>query len=133
MATARDVIISAMKKAGVLASEQDPTAAEAADGLESLNDMAASWDARNVHTGWAALALDGDVILEDRHLEGLKNMLAERICPGYGQDVPREVSKRASDGWQLLCADYMAPENLRVDAGLQYMPSQRRRLWYPLA
>lgn len=133
MATARDVITSALKKAGLLAAGTDPSAEEATDGLESLNDMAASWDARNVHTGWAALALDDDVILEDRHLEGLKFMLAERICSDFGAEVPREVSKRASDGWQLICADYMAPENLRVDAGLQSMPSQRRRYWTPLA
>lgn len=126
MATALEVITAAMRRLGVLPSGQSPSAAEASDALEALNDMGASFDARNVYVGWSAVALTDDVILEDRHIEGLKYMLAKRLAPDYGMDVPAEVEKRATDGWQLICADYMAPENLRVDAGLAVMPSQRR-------
>jgi len=126
MATARDIIISAFKKASLVAQGQSPNASEVADALETLNDMAASWDARDVHTGWSAVTLDDDIVLDARHYEGLKFMLAERILSDYGSEVPREVSRRASDGWQLMCGDFMAPENLRVDVALQSMPSQRR-------
>jgi P22 tail accessory factor len=126
MATARDIIKSAMKKAGLLASQQDPTAAEAEDGLESLNDMGLSWSAQNVHTGWSQIGLDDDIILDDRHVEGLKFMLAERISTDYGAEPLRELSRRAGLGWQLICADYLSPENLRSDRALQFMPSQRR-------
>lgn len=43
MATARKIIKSAMRRAGILTGNENPTAEEAADGLEMLNDMLASW------------------------------------------------------------------------------------------
>lgn len=126
MATALDIITAAMRRLGVLPSGQSPSSNEAADGLEALNDMGASFDARNVYTGWSALTLTDDVILDERHHEGLKHMLAERIAPDYGMDVPRHVAMRALDGWRLIQADFAAPENLRVDIGMVGVPSQRR-------
>jgi hypothetical protein len=43
MTTARNIITSAMRKIGALTKNETPSADEAADGLEMLNDMLASW------------------------------------------------------------------------------------------
>jgi hypothetical protein len=126
MATALDIILGSLRRLGVLGSGQSPTSSETADALEALNDMGASFDARNVYTGWSPLVLTDDVILEDRHHEALKYMLAERLADDYGMDVSANIKKRAYEGWLLICADYMAPENLRVDDGLAVA---HRRHW----
>lgn len=43
MTTARSIIKSAMRKAGILTKTQDPSADEVTDGLNMLNDMLDSW------------------------------------------------------------------------------------------
>jgi hypothetical protein len=43
MTTARGIIKSAMRKAGILTKGEDPSADEASDALEMLNDLLASW------------------------------------------------------------------------------------------
>ncbi len=48
MATARDVIKGALRKLGVLAAGETPSAAELSDGLSSLNDMLDTWSAQNL-------------------------------------------------------------------------------------
>ncbi len=50
IATARDVIKKAMKKIGVLAPGEDPTAAEAVDALDSLNSLLSSWSGDSLIT-----------------------------------------------------------------------------------
>jgi hypothetical protein len=48
MATARRIISRALRLIQVLAAGETPRAAEAADSLEALNDMLASWSASNL-------------------------------------------------------------------------------------
>jgi len=43
MTTPYDIITRAMKDIGALASDENPTADEAQDGLDMLNDMIAQW------------------------------------------------------------------------------------------
>lgn len=43
MTTALAIITKAMQKAGILTKNENPTADEASDALDSLNDMLASW------------------------------------------------------------------------------------------
>ncbi len=125
MATARDIIKAALRRIGVLPAGAEPSDSEAVDALEALNDMGASFNAKNVYTGWSPLGLNDPIFLDERHTEGLKSMLARQLCPDYGIDVSRDIEARANAGWALICADYMAPETLRVDSGLRVMPSQR--------
>jgi hypothetical protein len=43
MATGRILVKKAMQKAGILAWNESPSASEASDGLDALNDLVASW------------------------------------------------------------------------------------------
>ncbi len=48
MTTALDIITSAMRKAGIITKNESPSADEANDGLEMLNDMIESWSNDNL-------------------------------------------------------------------------------------
>jgi hypothetical protein len=48
MTTPYDIITRAMKDIGALAAGENPTADEAQDGLDMLNDMIAQWSNENM-------------------------------------------------------------------------------------
>ena len=126
MATAQEIIEGALRKLGIIAGNEEPSADDAAAGLTSLNDMCNSWAAKDVFSGFSSLtSTDDEFILDDRHHGAAKALLAEYIAPEYGADVPPAVHKQAYDGWLAIRADYRPIETLQVDTGLQAMPSQR--------
>ena len=124
--TVETIVTGAMRNLNLLAAGQDADAAEAAEILTSLNDMMLAMPAKGIHTGWTTLTLTDNFPLEDRHIEGVKWVLAEKIAPTHGVKLSVEQLWLARDGRIALESDYKVHEDLRVDAGLQYMPSQRR-------
>lgn len=125
MATARDIIKTALRYISVVPNGAVPSAVESNDALETLNDMVAGWQSQNIYTGAGTLSLDDDFPLDDRHIGAVKYMLAVRLAPEFGMDAPAKIQSLANSGWQLLFADYNGIEDLRVDVGLARMPSQR--------
>jgi hypothetical protein len=126
MATVSEIVADALRRIHVVPLGSDPTADEADDALTHLNDMIQSWTAEDVHTGIDLLVLADRVPLDDKHIGGLKDLLAVRLAPDYGATAPAHISDRAMKAWQLLCADFKPMESLRIDSGLLSMPSQRR-------
>lgn len=127
MATALDIITGAMRKLGVIPSGQAPSAEEADEALECLNDLCNSWTGKDVHTGFSTLEnVSDDFILDERHHGAVKAILAEALAPNYGATVSSELRKQSYQGWLMIKADYRPIQTLRVDTGLQAMPSQRR-------
>lgn len=128
MATAQDIIKGAMRKLGVLASNEEPSAEDATDGLEALNDMCNAWDGQDIYTGFSTLAaVTDDFVLEERHHGAAKAMLAVYMAPNFGASVSKELAQQAYQGALALKADYRPIETLQVDTALQFMPSQGRR------
>lgn len=125
--TINTIVTDAMRRVNMVAAGQDPDAAEADEALRQLNDLMLSLPAKGVHTGWTELTLSDDFPLEDRHIDGVKWMLAEAIVPANGMSLTREQAQKAAQGWLLLEGDYKILETLRVDGGLASMPSQRFR------
>lgn len=127
MATALDIITGALRHLSLVAANEQPSAEENEHGLAALNDMCNGWKADNIYTGFSTIEdMTDDFILEDEHIGAVKAMLAEWIAADYGAAVPAEVSKRAYMGKMKLKHDYRSLDALRVDAALQFMPSQRR-------
>lgn len=123
--TVQQIVRGALQLLGVLDVGEAIPPSDAADGLAVFNDMVASWASKGVHTA-AASALNDDSPLEERHTKALKNMLAVELAASYGRDIPAKVLADAMEGWQLIAHDYKKLDPLRMDMGLQYMPSQRR-------
>jgi hypothetical protein len=125
MSTVLEIVTNALREAGMLGLSESADAGEAAFGLTQLNYMATAWDAQGIHTGWSDVTLSEDFPLEDRHREGVTYLLAAKIAASKGTALPPEAQAAAHRGWNLLAADYKNLETLRVDDGLQALPSQR--------
>lgn len=125
MTTGLDIVTGALTNLGVHGIGEALDTAEANFALTTLNDMAAAWEAMGVHTGWTAIALTGDFPLEDKHIEGVKWMLAGRLAPSYGKRLDPNALGMIALGWRMLQNDYKKIEPMSIDRALLTMPSQR--------
>jgi hypothetical protein len=211
MATARDIVTRALRRATILGSTETPSGAELKDAVAALNDMMHSWRARScdvLHSDYTAnstvaffvpprpnwvahvevaegrlaktlralnykgdwdadtntptlatgtgtrgdvykvsvagsttldgvtswglndfLVFDGTNWLKGQpasaFIGGLAAMLAVRLAEEYGRGVTPIVARDAEEGWSLLLAQFMVPDQPTFDRGLSMMPSQR--------
>lgn len=124
MATARDIVVGALRLLGVKPAESPISAAEIQDGLESLNDMMAEWEERSIFTGFSALGTaDDPVEVPDSAIGAIKANLAIYIAPEYDKSVSVELAKRAKDGLTSVRASLIEvaaseyPDSLPVGSG----------------
>jgi hypothetical protein len=114
-----------MRNINLLPAGQEADAAEATEALRKLNDMMLALPAKGVHTGWTEKTIAENFPLEDRHIEGVKWMLTAKLAVTSSFVLSAEQRQSIAEGWAALRADYQMPEALRMDSGLQGMPSQR--------
>lgn len=127
MASMRDIVASAALRLRLVGGGETLEAADAADMLQALNDMMGSWEGRGVVINWSGdLTLNDEFPIADKHIAGVKAMLARRFANESGKPVTPQLEKDAIDGWNAIAADYLLPDMLRVDRALAFMPSQRR-------
>lgn len=125
MTTARDIVTSALRQIQVLGARDPVDSDDMTIGLERLNDMLASWAGRGVDTGHYPLDEGQTFPLEERHVRGVKALLAREIAPDFGVGVPEHVAEAAFDGWIALQAEYIVPPDASFDNGLVRVPSRR--------
>ena len=117
MATARDSITRAWQM--ITASEETPTAAQAATGLIVLNDMLHGWAKQGVDLGHITLALTDNHKTHDSWLEGIRYNLALRLAGEYGFPVPPFVAAQASAAFSAFQAHALEfTGDLEVDRAL---------------
>lgn len=126
MSTVLDIVTRAHRVLNLTGANESPSSAAAAKALVLLNAMALGWEADNLHTGWATVALSDDFPLEAKHEEGVTYLLVRRIAGDRGMQVTPVQNATAETGFSRLVADYKSFEGLRVDPGLSRLPSQRR-------
>lgn len=127
MTTLRDIVDGAATRLRLIRAGETLDAADAADFLQALNDLLGSLEGKGLNINWSGdLALAGTFPLGDRHIAGMKAMLAERMAEDLGKPVTALLARDARDGWNALNADYRLPDEMRVDTALGNMPSQRR-------
>ena len=124
MATANDVIKGAMRLLDKVAAGETPTAAEAQDGLQALNQMMHAFALDGIDLGHADLALAGAVNLPASHTKALKYLLAVDLASEYDMDPPAVVAVQAQDGMRLLEAHYAEVPTMDQDRGLSRLPSR---------
>lgn len=133
MATIRDVITRAYRLCGVADPEVPVTAQQATDGLEALNSMLSSWEARGAYVGHDTdYTLNSEFEtgeLPDRYREPVTWLLAEVLAEEYGRPLTPTKAKKVKDSWDTIQANYMRPAKLTMDKGLERMPSQRWGYW----
>jgi hypothetical protein len=127
MAGMISVIQNALLRIGVVASGQTPNASDAKDTLHVANGLLAELAAKNIYTGASELGLQDEFPLEYKHQFGFESYLARNVAPLFQTTASPDVVRQSKVFEQLIAADYMASERLRVPIELQMMPSQRRR------
>ena len=126
MTTANDIVTGALKRLRVIASDETPNAADAADGLAALNDMMHALDMEGVVINWASLASSGTFPLGARHEQGVKAMLAVRLAEDHGKPIGNRLGQDAVTGKMALQNDFSIIQDIKADPALLNMPSQRR-------
>jgi hypothetical protein len=129
MTTYRDLITSSLRSIGVLHSGETPSAEEANDSLDALNEMLNAWIYEGVnleHT--TATSLNSTVPYPDDHLGPIRWNLCVRLAPEFGIAVTAEIAALAQQGFNQLQRAYADPLNLDLDPALNaiYDPNQYR-------
>lgn len=113
MATAADIINRAFSYIGVRASETPLEAAEIQDGLDSLNDLLAAWDATGTLKGGAPVLSTTDTLNIPRYAEGaLKYALAAMLAGEYQVALSPAI---VASGQMMMNEMVKASMNLKVE------------------
>lgn len=123
MATMFDIVTSALRKIGVVAADEPPTADQLANGLDALNNMMHGWKLRGVDILHTDLAAGATFPLADAFREGTIYLLASRLGPDY--EVPPMFD--ADDWFRGIQAAYLVIEPSAMPTGLLGMPSEYGR------
>jgi hypothetical protein len=125
MATANDVVKSALRLLGVIGAAEAPSADMAQDGLEALNDLMHAFAANGIDWTHQTLALADPVQLDAKHIRGLKYLLAQALAPEYERTLSPEAQLLADQGYRALQADFSSEDEAEIDSALLFMPSRR--------
>lgn len=123
MITARDTVLRALKKIGVAAEDEEPTAYQIAEGLDALNDMLAGLRPFGVDIGHSELTTDSPFPLGREFHEGIVHMLAARLSATYA--LPLGFS--ADEFLRNMQAAYMQIEEVEMPGALLRTDLDRRR------
>lgn len=109
MATATDpptvgkIVSDALMMLGVRVGESPITAAEAVDGLFTLNDMLAEWSVDGIDIGYEALDETTDVVnVIPGGVAAIKPNLAIYMAPEYGRVVTEALFRRAKSAKRAI-------------------------------
>lgn len=103
MATNSDYITRALKKIGVLAESESPSAEQGSDALVVMNDMFAVWESEGIDVGWKPSASTTDTI--DFHpavREAVVTNLAARLCADYAREPSAVLATLAVRTYEKL-------------------------------
>ena len=119
MATASEIVNRAYRRLNVLRPNATPSAAQADYGLNAFNEMLDSWAGEGVD-------VTDDLPIAAKYERGVVALLAQRLAPDFGLQLPPQIEREAREGWRTLQAGYITAPTADFDDTLQYLPSQRR-------
>lgn len=96
MATANDIIVRALTRIGIRASETSLQADEIQDGIDLLNDMLIGWEEAGYNLGFSPVAGASDEVRIPRGAKGaVIDHLALRMAPEYSRPVSQALAGSA--------------------------------------
>lgn len=118
-ATAQDVITAALKRLNLISEVETPSAAQAADGLVSLNEMMHGFSRKGIAYAHSDLALADTVNMPDDLIDDLKWMLARTLADqGYGVALTPQQLGMTMMAKRALQAAYFVRRASPVDPAL---------------
>lgn len=129
MASARDVIKRAMRRIGVIAAGEDPSAEEAADALRELNGMMTNFPREGIDYAHSWLSLTDVLTIDDGLCDYVGDCLAKRIATEYGRPIGPDIEEAADTGRRMLQAAFKSPRGADIDYAIS-RPGNTRYLGF---
>ena len=135
MTTARDIIVGAYQRLGLLPLGSDLDPDRTAAGLAAYNDMLNAWAADGIFPGGPSAPSSGSALsysLDDafpfapQFVEGAKALLAVELAPQSGIEPLASTQRHAEKAYAALLAYHVIAPAADQDTGLTWMPSLRR-------
>lgn len=123
MTTAREIVLRAMRKIGVVAHDEESDADQIASGVDALNMMIFAWELSGVDTNHVTLGASDTFPLDAKFEEGTVYCLASRLAPDY--EVPQAFD--ADQFFRGIQAAYLSIPAATMPNALIYTPSRRAR------
>ena len=119
MTTARTLITRSLRTLGVLHSGETPSAEEANDALDSLNEMLGAWIHDGLDIEFVTIASLNTVIpYPPDHESAFRYNLAVQMAPDYGIAVTPVIAAMAQQGYDRMRREYLNPPELVTDDAL---------------
>lgn len=123
MTTVTEAVSGALQLLEVRTAESSITAAEAEDGLVSLNDMMNEWNVDGINVGYETLEdIEDELHVKLGSIGAIKANLAVYIAAEYGRIVSDTLDRRASRSKKSLRASIKLnpsefPDTLPIGSG----------------
>jgi hypothetical protein len=118
MATARDIITRALRRAHVIANGETPAGELLTGALASLNEMLEAWQDEGIPTGIKGLLIDTTLAIDDGARRAIIDNLAVELADNEGLPVSGPLATRAERGRSSLQARYLGTRKVRFDPAL---------------
>lgn len=125
MSTPNDLITIALRKLGVTAAGEVPSADEGQDALNQLNLMMFGFNMNGIDFVHQTLGLASPMNCPPEQEEAVMYMLLERLAGEYGVTLSPVDESRAMESKALMQAWYSVVPTVAMDAGVRFMPSLR--------
>ena len=128
--TYRDIITQALRSLGVIHTGETPSAQEAIDGLDALNQMLVSWVFEGIDLLHIVEAdLNADFPYPADHEGPIRWNLAVRLAAEFGIPLSAEVGGLAGQGFAQLQRYYHNVKDLEVDVALNPYYNANRSIY----
>jgi hypothetical protein len=124
--TAREMVTQAARTAKIIASSQELSAEDAADGLKRFNQMLHAWSIDGLLSGHTDLVLTDDVALPDGFEKGARLMLAIELADEFGGRVSELTVMEAERQRRNIQNQVIKPREASVDPALRRMSANNR-------
>ncbi|KIC39360.1 hypothetical protein [Leisingera sp. ANG-M7] len=123
MATMRDIVTRAYRKARIAGSGESLEAEQADEGNEQLNAMLHEWKLRGVDITHTDKGLSDTFPLGPEYEHGTVLLLAEAVGPEF--NLP--ASFNADDFFRAIQAAYLTIDTVSFDKAVTEVPSKKER------
>lgn len=118
MATARDILIRAYRKAQVIARNQTPEDDLLASGLATMNDLLESWRDTGIDLGLDTLTLATECAISPGEIRALIYNLAVELATEEQVAVPPATAAIAASALSALAGRLIGMQPVRLDPAL---------------
>lgn len=119
MATARDIITRALRRAHVIANGETPAGDVLSGALSTLNEMLEAWQDEGIPTGIRGLELATELAIDAGAHRAILDNLAVELADNEGLPVSNVLATRAERGRSSLQARYLGTRPVKFDPALR--------------